>query len=749
VIGTASVRRAAAAGTLVLLNFLLFALVARTFLPRLRSMIDVSNVENAEGLRQAQHPRGGDPAFRMPIGTLTEAAAFDRLSPAALGAWGLSLYAVAVLLVFALARELGGDWAGLAAAGAWQIFFLGIPPYSGFYKQFWVTGLGLLAALAFVRHARKPGPASAAGVGAAFGLTVLARSVYFPFIPFLAAAEAVRAGAARRRLIRALLIAGVFAAFLIPWTAMNAFVKGRFQPVEYGSGNLNIVIGALGAVHGGEGDYLTFMDAPESERGRSPILWAVRTVLASPGRYLRGAARRAAYALRLHPWLFALALLGFLRARRDAGARALAFQCAYFAAIVCTMPVEDNYFDPLWPLLLALAAAPLGSLEAPPLFALGGRAAKAGVAAAVVLGGLIAARAEFAVLSYTVRYGRRAPWSDAALDESLAGDPGNPWNSLDDARRRLRRNDAAGAVKILEATAPAIGDLPRHRLLLAWARSETGDRTPLLALSFPAPPSPERPAFNDDQHAALLIDQALALAASGRRAEALERMRAASDGNRRRLGFIHPEKEGPGAVLDPKIVARTDEDFTGFLKVSLEGQGSSPAEIDAALELAAEAHPTFSGWLELGRALGARGRKKDAAAALSRADALARSADDPELLHRLHFAWAEIGEPRRARGVLEVLARRFPERAVYWSDLGVALYAEGNVQEAEKAFRRALDVEPGMAAATLSLATVLKGRGLEEDGRRLCARALELWPGDPGSEAMRGPLKSCRDEKQE
>lgn len=728
---SASVRRlaaAAAAAALVALNLALALSVARADLPRLRGLVDVSFVEMGEALRLAEHAPGVDPAFRMPVDSLLEADLFVRLSPAARSAWAVLIYLSAVLIVFALARELGGDWAGLIAAAAWQKIFLGLQAGPGFFKQFWLTGLGLLAAVALARHARRPRGLSAAGVGAAFGATVLTRSTYFLLPALLAVREAWSAGAPRRRLARAGLLLGVFVLALAPWTAMNAAVKKSFAPFETAA-NLNVVLGALGAVHGGEGDYVAFMDAPDSEHGRRPVGWAARTVLSHPVRYLSGAARRVEYALGLRLWLFLLAALGFFAARRDAGARALALQCAYFFALVCAMPVEASYFEPLWPLLLALAAAPLSRLEPPPGAAAGARLAAAGVWTAALLGGLIAASASVAALSYAALAARRPPWSDAALDEALALRPAEAWPALDEARRRIRRGDAPGAIGVLQEAAPAIGDLPRWRVLLAWARAKGGDSSDLLAL---AADPPRYAPFNDDQSARLLVYQALALGAAGKRAEALRKMAEFAGARPELPGYVEPEAE---AALDPRISRRAESSLAASLDPIL--ADGDPADMERALELLVSVRPNFEGELELARARAARGRKSAAVQALEKAQALAA---EPDQLHRLHFRWAELGEEDRARKCLVALTRRFPERAEYWSDLGVVLFRRGDAAGAEAAFRRALDVQPGMPAATLSLATLAARRGAGDEARRLCAQALASASDDAG---LREQLRAC------
>ncbi len=337
---------------------------ARAFLeraPRLRAGLDVAHVELGEALRLAAHPASVNPSYRLPWAAVLEADAYLRLSPRALTAWAAGLWLLALLLVFALGRELGGTAGGAAAAALWAPVFARLPHGPGTLKQTWLTVLGLLAAALWVRRAKKDSDRASLLAGAGLGLTLLTRGT-FVFLPLLSVLLE------RRR--RAGLLAGAALAFLLPWTAMNLASHGRFVPLEDGAMNMNVVTGALGTVFCAHGDYAAFM----GDGAGSPLAWAAKTVAAEPARYLRGVAGRVARVLELQPFLFLLAGLALFSRRRDPGVRALGLFAAYFIAVNVAMSIEDNYFEPLWPLLAARPSRPRPQRRAAARAARAGRA---------------------------------------------------------------------------------------------------------------------------------------------------------------------------------------------------------------------------------------------------------------------------------------------------------------------------------------------------------------------------------------
>lgn len=654
----------------------------------LRADLDVAHVELGEALRLAAHPAAVNPAYRLPWASVLEADALLRLSPGVLELAAALLWLLALGLVFALGRELGGTAAGAAAAALWAPVFAGLPRGPGFNKQLWLTLLGLLAALLWVRRQRKSTDASSALAGAGFGLTLLTRGsfAFFPLTVLLLE---------RKR--RGWLLAGVALAFLLPWTLMNAAASRRFIPLEDGSMNMNVVTGALGTVFCAHGDYAALMGAEGGSP--SPLPWAARTVLAEPGRYLSGVLARLSHVLSLQPFLFLLAGLSLLSRRRDPGVRALGGLCAYFLAVHCAMSIEDNYFEPLWPLLAALAAAPAALLPEPGPRA-GAAVARAALLAALGLSSLMGARLLGLMGRYAWVAARHGASSDAALEAAAAREPGSPWLSLRRAPRLLAAGDAPGAASLL-ASASALEGVPRRDVLLAWALARAGQPRRLLEMRLPPRGAPAP--FGDAQAEALALYQALALDALGRREDALERMRRFALEWQAWQGFLNPGREPDIAAFqeDLKRFAFSHPRFLVRIDQILEGQGDAILETAYALE--GRALNSAEPWRLLFERRLARADRAGAEEALRERE----SRGDRRDLRDVAFAWEKLGRPERSAAAFARLLARHGENALDLSDYGVALYRAGRKKEAEKALRRAVALDPQLDAAKRSLAVVL------------------------------------------
>src|SRR5262249_30183899 len=137
----------------------------------------------------------------------------------------------------------------------------------------------------------------------------------------------------------------------------NRILAGRWIPFENGEAHTNIVTGALGLVRTIEGGYAPLLSHPLADDRLTTVLaWAVREIPAHPLRYAAGVAGGLWLAGGLHPRLCAAAAAGARLARARPGWPAYARVAAYFAGVHCLMSVQDNYFEPLWPVLGALAA---------------------------------------------------------------------------------------------------------------------------------------------------------------------------------------------------------------------------------------------------------------------------------------------------------------------------------------------------------------------------------------------------------
>jgi tetratricopeptide (TPR) repeat protein len=667
----------------------------------LRAALDAETVERGEALRLAWHPSHVNPAYRLPWATVLEADALLRLGPLALQAATALLWLLALGLTFALGRELGGTAAGAAAAALWAPVFAGLPRGPGTSKQLWLTVLGLLAAVLWVRRQRKSTDASSALAGAGFGLSLLTRGTFVFFPLAVALLE-------RRR--RGLLLAGAALAFLLPWTLMNAVSQRRFVPLEDGAMNMNVVTGALGTVFCAHGDYAALMGEEGGGQGfGSPLRWAAKTVLAEPGRYLKGVALRVRRVLELQPFLFLLAGLALLSRRKDPGVRALGALAAYFIAVNCAMSIEDNYFEPLWPLLAALAAAPVALLPEPAP-RLGAALARAVLLAALGGSALMSARLFALMGRYAWVSARHGASSDKALDAALGREPDAPWLALGDAPRLLAAGDSARAAAVLEA-ASALEGLPRRELLLAWARARAGRPESLLNMTLPRRGAPS--AYGDAQAEALALYQALALDARGQDARAQAKMRDAAREWAGWQSFVTPGREAAGDALSPRLAAAAAESFLPRVDQILEGQG--PEVQDAAYALAGRALGSTRAWRELFERRLARGDAKGAEAALRNFESAAAGR---EQAREAAFGWERLDRPERAAAAFAAVNARYGEDGRTWSDRGVALYRAGRKAEAEKAFRRALALDPGFEAARVSLDVVLSERATAARARR-------------------------------
>ena len=76
-------------------------------------------------------------------------------------------------------------------------------------------------------------------------------------------------------------------------------------------------------------------------------------------------------------------------------------------------------------------------------------------------------------------------------------------------------------------------------------------------------------------------------------------------------------------------------------------------------------------------------------------------------------------------------ARRWPGSAIAWLGMGTAAYHRGELADAERHYRRALELAPGSAAALNNLATAVLEQGRCEEAARLVDTAV----GPPGADA--------------
>ncbi|HXT01838.1 MAG TPA: tetratricopeptide repeat protein [Elusimicrobiota bacterium] len=374
-------------------------------------------------------------ALAMPFYSVPNAVVCDHLSSGAAAAVRSAAVLAGAALVLAL-----GTFLFSAPCGAGAALVYACLPSSSDVGERWLYCLAVLFVAYFlVRRTRAPSWRGTALLGAACGasLLVLSPLFLFPLLLVLVEWRRNRGGPARLRDTAALLVIPFL--FLIPWAFMNWRLTGRLVLFEDGRADNNIITGALGYVRTmGTGDARALAGVPA---GQSALAWALGEVARHPLRFLGAFVARLYAAAALHPVLAAAAPVSVWLSRRREDCRQLALLAAYFAAIHCLMPVQKDYFDPLWPLLAVLAAglaAPLTRRAPARTEAL--IAPLAGTAFALMLA------AQFLVLVLVAAYPARAA-NAGALDRALVSDPGDPWLWSRRGIRRLNEGDSAGAVQ--------------------------------------------------------------------------------------------------------------------------------------------------------------------------------------------------------------------------------------------------------------------------------------------------------------
>ncbi len=314
-----------------------------------------------------------------------------------------------------------------------------------------------------------------------------------------------------------------------------------------------------------------------------------------------------------------------------------------------------------------------------------------------------------------------------------------PRAHLEEAARRLRAGDAAGAEARLETILAAAPGDPDALHLLGLAAHRGGRhaeacaaieaavaRRPKVALYranlgralAAAGRLPEAQAALGTALAAcpadadLHYDLALVLARSGRTAEAAARYRAA-------IAL---------APADAPIRAEAHNNL-GAALAALGETDEAEAAYRAALRLA-PTHPAAHA--NLGALLCRLGRFAEAETALRRA--LAASPDFPAALNSLGTALAALGRPAEAESCYRRALALDPTYAEPHNNLGTLLHSAGRFAEAEQALRRALALDPAHPEAHTNLGNVLAALGHLPKSVAAHRISLRLRPAEPETE---------------
>ena len=136
------------------------------------------------------------------------------------------------------------------------------------------------------------------------------------------------------------------------------------------------------------------------------------------------------------------------------------------------------------------------------------------------------------------------------------------------------------------------------------------------------------------------------------------------------------------------------------------------------------------------------GREAAAQAAFAKAAALDL---DFEELRASALRLQDSKDYPTALAVLSLLGRRRPQDGRLLKDLGVCEYFAGRPELAERHFREAIAVEPGLLSAALSLGAIYEGAGKFKEALEVYQKALEPRPEADPDPVVRGFLLQNRD----
>jgi LPS sulfotransferase NodH/glycosyltransferase involved in cell wall biosynthesis/Flp pilus assembly protein TadD len=204
------------------------------------------------------------------------------------------------------------------------------------------------------------------------------------------------------------------------------------------------------------------------------------------------------------------------------------------------------------------------------------------------------------------------------------------------------------------------------------------------------------------------------------------------------LGVILSSTDLPAAVDAFRCARRLgDRTATAYLIGSaLIGLGQPRAALKYLTEAAHRNRRDRSPYFDRADAFELLGAAYDTLAAPRRAEAAYRRAlalrpDSPAAQNDLAGLLSEKGAHREAVALLETLLDRFPGLNAPWVTLGIAQLGRGDLDAAQRAFERALDINPRNLNARVNLGLVHTCAGRPHRAARAYTAALELRDGDP------------------
>ena len=324
------------------------ALAVKTFLGREPASIQNFTYYANRGELLFHAVSGKAASYSMPLLSLLASAAQHLAFNPALPAMAAAL--LLCLAAYGLGAKRGGPARGalfaLASAAAT------IPCPAPEAEQI-IYSLFLVVYLNLELLRQEGGLACSASAGLAAAASMLIRSPLFAFPPLAVVFQRFSSRPKPGWLPAAALFLVCAYLPLAPWARLNHSLFGHVILFEEERSSCNIITGASGIVYTIEGDARSFAGLSRTE---SVYPWAVKTVLAKPGRYAFSVVKRAWRVFLMFPVLFLLAAAGFLLCRKNQEARLLAFFSAYFIFIHCLLSIEERYFYPLRYALAMLAA---------------------------------------------------------------------------------------------------------------------------------------------------------------------------------------------------------------------------------------------------------------------------------------------------------------------------------------------------------------------------------------------------------
>ena len=278
------------------------------------------------------------------------------------------LWLIGLVMLWALAAELQGGCAGLAAVLLAVLNqALARSPGSLYIESFYGFVV-LFVAWVALSWARAMDLKSSLRLGLAIGVSLVCRSTLFALPILLAVWMLRRRGRRGFRAAGALLLCSYLP--LAPWLVRNYHDFREFVPFERGTANFVLYAASVGRVDYVGGDSWAYDDSRVLKAGlanpdqidRRLLAVSLDNIRREPLRYVRGVLARFwtiwSRIAGLSSWLILLlaAFAVFLR-RKDPAYQALALLIVYFCAAHGFLALNDRFFLPLIMPLLALASA--------------------------------------------------------------------------------------------------------------------------------------------------------------------------------------------------------------------------------------------------------------------------------------------------------------------------------------------------------------------------------------------------------